>query len=91
MSSDSCRGNWLFYSFDFVSVTWLVAAESEEVRMMVKDSQIQRMVVGVDSALDADRVSFTKLVFPENWANHEEEKWGNWEMGKWGKWKWTKI
>lgn len=44
--------------------------------MMVKDSQIQRMVVGVDSALDADRVSVTKLVFSENWANREEDKMG---------------
>ena len=65
-------------------VTRLAAAESEEVRMLVKDSQTQRMVMGVDSAPDADRVSVVKPVFPENWANCEEEKWGNWERRKWG-------
>lgn len=38
-------------------VFFYFVAESEGVRSLIKDSEIQRMMVRVDSAIDADKVS----------------------------------
>lgn len=43
-------------------VDYFVAAESDGVRTLIKESEIQRMVVGVDSAIDADNVSTNEFV-----------------------------